>query len=142
MKTLKVNDKKNISWYVKLIMITIVVFGTWNPSEYNFVNYIIHMDFKNMFNYFAILLLIAIWGIFIRIVYEAMGKVGATIFLILALLFVLGMYQQGWISLENLKNTGGLIINITVVLLIFFATMIPVWWRKVTGKVATDSDME
>lgn len=139
--TLKVNDKKNISWFVKLFIISLVVLGTWNPSEYNSINYIRNMDFSNVFNYFAILVLLTIWGIFIRIVYEAMGKLGATIFLFLAFIFIMGMYQQGWINFSNL-NTSGLILNITFILLIFIATMIPIWWRKITGKVATDSDME
>lgn len=132
--------RKNLPWYFKLILITIVIFGTWNPTEYNSVNFIINMDKGNAFNYFIVLILISIWILFIKIVYESMGKMGATWFLFLSLVFIIGMYQQGWITSSDL-NTSGLIINILMVLLVFVATMVPVWWRRITGKVVTDSDM-
>lgn len=131
---------RNIPWTVKLLVSFVLVFGTWNPYGFHFIETIKGMDVTNLWNWFFLVLGLVVWAIFIKIVYEAIGKIGTFIFVFVVALFFAASYQSNFFNLD-LQNIG-LIVNILLVGLIFVGTMVPVWWRIWTGKLATDSDME
>ncbi len=136
----KRNILKNVAWYIKLALSFFLVFGTWNPLQYDIVHTLMGMDMKNLLVWFLIVLLIVIWGIAIKALQEALGTFGIVVFLILAGLLIGGLYQSGFINIENMDAMGWY-ANIIMTMLIFFGLMFPTWWRQLTGKVTVDDDM-
>ncbi len=131
---------KNIPWYIKLILSFALVFGTWNPLKFDIAHYVIGLETFNLLVLFFLILLLVIWLIALRALHEALGTSGILIYLILVGLLVGGLYQTGFIDINNL-DTLGWYLNSIVTFMLFTGLMAPIWWRRMTGKVTVDDDM-
>ena len=131
---------KNLPWYVKLILSFVLVFGTWNPLEWDVAHYVMGLETFNLLVVFFLVLLLVIWLIAFRALHEALGTTGITIYLILVSLLIGGLYQVGVIDIDNI-NTLGWYFNGIVTFMLFTGLMAPIWWRRITGKVTVDEDM-
>jgi len=133
--------RRSVPWYIKLSLSFILVFGTWNPLKVDIVHNLMAMDLSKLLTWFLILLLVVLWGIALRALHEALGTFGIVVFLVLAGLLIGGLYQIGWIDIDNV-DTLGWYTNVIVTFLLFFGLMFPIWWRQLTGKVAVDEDFD
>ncbi len=131
---------KNLPWYVKLILSFVLVFGTWNPLEWDVAHYVMGLETFNLLVVFFLVLLLVIWLIAFRALHEALGTTGIIIYLILVSLLIGGLYQVGIINIDNI-DTLGWYFNGIVTFMLFTGLMAPIWWRKITGKVTVDEDM-
>jgi len=132
---------KSVAWYIKLSLSFILVFGTWNPLGYDIIHNLMGMDLTKLLNWFFILLLVVVWGFAVKALHEALGTFGIAVFLLLAGLLVGGLYQAGWIDINNV-DVMGWYMNVIVTMMLFFGLMFPVWWRQLTGKVAVEEDFD
>ena len=132
---------RNVAWYIKLSLGFILVFGTWNPLGYDIVHNLVAMDLTKLLSWFFILLLVVLWGFALKALHEALGTFGIAVFLLLAGLLLGGLYQIGWIDINN-ANTMGWYMNVIMTMMLFFGLMFPVWWRQLTGKVAIEDDFD
>jgi hypothetical protein len=132
---------RNVPWYIKLSLSFILVFGTWNPLGYDIVHNLVGMDLTQLLSWFFILLLVVLWGFAVKALHEALGTFGIVIFLVLAGLLLGGLYQIGWIDINN-ADTMGWFLNVIMTMMLFFGLMFPVWWRQLTGKVAVEEDFD
>ena len=131
---------KNLPWYIKLILSFILVFGTWNPLQWDVAHYVMGLETFNLLVVFFLVLLLVIWLIAFRALHEALGTTGIIIYIILVSLLIGGLYQVGIINIDNI-NTLGWYFNGIVTFMLFTGLMAPIWWRKITGKVTVDEDM-
>ncbi|MEA3522455.1 MAG: DUF6524 family protein [Campylobacterota bacterium] len=131
---------RNIPWYAKLILSFALVFGTWNPLEFDIAHYVMGLETFNLLVLFFLILLLVIWLIALRALHEAMGTSGILIYLILVGLLIGGLYQMGFIDINNL-DTLGWYLNGIMTFMLFTGLMAPIWWRRMTGKVTVDDDM-
>ncbi len=132
---------RNVAWYIKLSLGFILVFGTWNPLGYDIVHNLIALDLTKLLSWFFILLLVVLWGFALKALHEALGTFGIAVFLVLAGLLLGGLYQIGWIDINN-ANAMGWYMNVIMTMMLFFGLMFPVWWRQLTGKVAVENDFD
>jgi hypothetical protein len=130
----------SIAWYIKLVLSTLLVFGTWNPLQYDLVHYLLQAEGVTLMLLFFIVLLIVIWGIALKALLEAMGMVGIIAYLLLTGLFIGALYQNGVITIDNL-DTLGWYVNGVLTVMLFVGLMLPIWWRSLTGKVSIDTEM-
>jgi len=130
--------KRRIHWSLTLLLSMFLAVGTWNPSEYNLISMMIGSDnlFEG-FKPFAILLILALWILAIKAVYQSLKLSGVIIISILIGTFILGLQQFGLIEVNQLNQIGW-ILSISTGLIIWIGFNALFIWRKLTGVYSTD----
>ncbi len=138
------NGKKvtHIVWWMTLIMSMGLALGTWNPSGHHFIHYISNVDdLLSGFKPFGILIMMALWLLAIKSIFQSLGYFGALVTVIIIGAFIWGLQQYNIIDVAQFKQAGWA-ATVGVGLLIWFGLSASIMWKKLTGVYTTDSASE
>jgi hypothetical protein len=129
----------HLAWWVTLVLSLALSVGTWNPTGHHFINYISNVDdILSGFKPFGILMMLALWLLAIKSIFQSLGLYGATITVIILGAFVWGLQEYGIINVSDLEQAGWA-ATIGVGVLIWFGLNASILWKKVTGVYTTES---
>ncbi|MBT8343438.1 MAG: hypothetical protein KJO45_01845 [Sulfurovum sp.] len=132
----------HLAWWVTLILSITLSVGTWNPSGHHFINYITNVDdILSGFKPFAILVMLALWLLAIKSIFQSLKYYGAIITVIIIAAFIWGLQQYNLINVSDFEQAGWA-VTIGVGLLIWFGLNASILWKKLTGVYTTDSSDE
>jgi len=132
----------NLAWWVTLLMSLALALGTWNPTGHHFVGYISNVDdIMSGFKPFGILIMMALWLLAIKSIFQSLGFFGMLITIIILSAFVWGLQQYNIINVEDLDQLGWS-ITIGIGLLIWFGLNASIIWKRLTGVYTTDASSE
>jgi len=128
-------------WVTFLLSMALAV-GTWNPMGHHFVHYISNVDdILSGFKPFAILIMLALWLLAIKSIFQSLGFFGMSITMIIIASFVWGLQEYNVINVEDLDQLGWS-ITLGIGLLIWFGLNASIIWKKLTGVYTTDASSE
>ena len=132
----------NLAWWVTLVLSLALAIGTWNPTEHHFVHYISNVDdIFSGFKPFGILIMIALWLLAIKSIFQSLGFFGFTVTMAILGAFVWGLQQNNLIDVTNFDDAGWA-ITVAIGLLIWFGLNASIIWKKLTGVYTTDGSSE
>lgn len=138
-KTKKGQTEKHLRWWVTLLISLTLAVGTWNPLGHHFVHYVI--DSENIlsgFTPFAIILMIGIWILALKSIFQSL-KISGTIFVIIVIVaFLWGLHQYNIIAFDNLEQMGW-VGTLSVAFIIWIGLNASIIWKSLTGVYATDN---
>ena len=128
----------NLSWWVTFLMAMALALGTWNPTEYHFIQYVSDAnDLTSGFKPFGILIMVALWLLAIKSIFQSLGLFGTIMTVIIILSFIWGLQQYHLVDLSQFRDAGWS-ATIGVGLLIWFGINASILWKKITGVYTTD----
>ena len=132
----------HLAWWVTLVLSMALALGTWNPTGHHFVHYISNVeDILSGFKPFGILIMIALWLLAIKSIFQSLGFFGALITTIIIGAFIWGLQQYGIINVTEFEQAGWS-ATLGVGLLIWFGLNASIIWKKLTGVYTTDATSE
>ena len=132
----------HLAWWVTLVLSMALAVGTWNPSGHHFIHYISNVDdILSGFKPFAILIILALWLLAIKSIFQSLKYYGAIITVIIIAAFIWGLQQYNLINVAEFEQAGWA-ATIGVGLLIWFGLNASIIWKKLTGVYTTDSSDE
>ena len=132
----------NLAWWVTLIMSLALALGTWNPTGHHFIHYISSVDdILSGFKPFGILIMLALWILAIKSIFQSLGYFGALVAAIIIGAFIWGLQQYNIINVTEFEHAGWA-ATIGVGLLIWFGLNASIIWKKLTGVYTTDTTDE
>ena len=132
----------HLAWWVTLILSMALAVGTWNPSGHHFIHYISNVDdILSGFKPFAILIMLALWLLAIKSIFQSLKYYGAIITVIIIAAFIWGLQQYNIINVTEFEQAGWA-ATIGVGLMIWFGLNASIIWKKLTGVYTTDSSDE
>ncbi|MEA2046844.1 MAG: DUF6524 family protein [Campylobacterota bacterium] len=132
----------HLSWWVTLALSMALSIGTWNPTGYHFIHYISNIDnIFSGFTPFAILMMLALWLLAIKSIFQSLKLYGAIITVIIIAAFIWGLQQYKIINVTELTQAGWA-ATIGMGILIWFGLNASIIWKKVTGVYTTDATEE
>ena len=132
----------HLAWWVTLLLSIALDDGTWNPTGHHFIHYISNVDdIFSGFKPFAILIMLALWLLAIKSIFQSLGFFGMLITLVILAAFVWGLQQYKVVNVEDLDQLGWT-ITIGIGLLIWFGLNASIIWKKLTGVYTTDASSE
>ncbi len=132
----------HLAWWVTLILSMALALGTWNPTGHHFIHYISNVeDILSGFKPFAILIMLALWLLAIKSIFQSLKYYGAIITVIIIAAFVWGLQQYNIINVTEFEQAGWA-VTIGVGLLIWFGLNASIIWKKLTGVYTTDGTDE
>jgi len=132
----------HLAWWVTLLLSVALAVGTWNPTGHHFIHYISNVDdIFSGFKPFAILIMLALWLLAIKSIFQSLGFFGMLITLVILAAFVWGLQQYKVVNVEDLDQLGWT-ITIGIGLLIWFGLNASIIWKKLTGVYTTDASSE
>lgn len=135
-------EATHLAWWVTLLMSMSLAIGTWNPTGHCFIDYIFSVeDPFSGFRPFAILIMVALWILAGKAIYQGLGYLGMSIALIVIGSFIWGLDQYGFIDIHNPDQLGWP-FTISKGLLIWLGLISPIIWKKLTGVYTTDATSE
>ncbi|MBN2825812.1 MAG: hypothetical protein JXQ76_10835 [Campylobacterales bacterium] len=140
-QTKKGESESSFRWWVTGIMALVLSLGTWNPTGFHFLHYISSSNPLSGFTPFAILIMLGLWLLAIRSIFQSLGLFGALFIVIIILAFVWGLNQYGLIDLKDFDQLGW-IATIGMAIIIWAGLNASKMWKQITGVYATDSKDE
>ena len=132
----------HLAWWVTLVLSMALAVGTWNPSGHHFIHYISNVDdILSGFKPFAILIMLALWLLAIKSIFQSLKYYGAIITVIIIVAFIWGLQQYNLINVAEFEQAGWA-ATIGVGLLIWFGLNASIIWKKLTGVYTTDGTDE
>lgn len=132
----------HLAGWVTFLLSMALAIGTWNPTGHHFIHYISNVeDIFSGFKPFAILIMLALWLLAIKSMFQSLGFFGMAISVIILGAFVWGLQEYNLIDVENLDQLGWA-ITIGIGLLIWFGLNASIIWKKLTGVYTTDASSE
>lgn len=132
----------NLAWWVTLLMSLALALGTWNPTGAHFINYISNTDdLLSGFKPFGILIMLALWLLAIKSIFQSLKFYGAVLTVIIIGAFIWGLQQYNIIDVTQFEDAGWA-ATIGVGLLIWFGLNASIIWKKLTGVYTTDATDE
>jgi len=132
----------HLAWWVTLVLSMALALGTWNPTGHHFIHYISNVeDILSGFKPFGILIMMALWLLAIKSIFQSLGFFGALITTIIIGAFIWGLQQYGIINVTEFEQAGWS-ATIGVGLLIWFGLNASIIWKKLTGVYTTDATSE
>ncbi len=132
----------HLAWWVTLVLSMALAVGTWNPSGHHFIHYISNVDdLLSGFKPFAILIMLALWLLAIKSIFQSLKYYGAIITVIIIVAFIWGLQQYNLINVAEFEQAGWA-ATIGVGLLIWFGLNASIIWKKLTGVYTTDGTDE
>jgi len=132
----------HLAWWVTLVLAMALALGTWNPTGHHFVHYISNVDdIFSGFKPFGILIMMALWLLAIKSIFQSLGFFGMLITMIILASFVWGLQQYELVNVEELDQLGWA-VTIGIGLLIWFGLNASIIWKKLTGVYTTDATSE
>jgi hypothetical protein len=136
-KTKKGKTEKTLRWWVTLIMSIGLALGTWNPTGHHFIHYISQQDILAGFTPFAIIIMIGVWILAIKSIFQSIGWSGTFFVLIIIGAFLWGLNSYGVIQFSNLTQMGWA-GTLSVAFIIWIGLNASIIWKSLTGVYATD----
>ncbi|CAA6801957.1 MAG: Unknown protein [uncultured Sulfurovum sp.] len=128
----------NLAWWVTLLLSLALSVGTWNPTEHDFVHYISNVDdIFSGFRPFVILVIIALWMLAIKSIFQSLGLFGFVMTLVTLGAFVWGLQQYELIDVTNFDDAGWA-ATVAVGLIIWFGLNASIIWKRLTGVYTTE----
>ncbi len=133
----------HLNWWVTLLMSMALAVGTWNPTGHHFIHYITanSADLLSGFRPFGILIMLALWLLAIKSIFQSLKLYGAILTVIIIAAFIWGLQEYGVINVQEFEQAGWA-ATIGVGLLIWFGLNASIIWKKLTGVYTTDSTDE
>lgn len=132
----------HLQWWVTFIMSMALALGTWNPTGNHFIHYISSVeDILSGFKPFGILIMLALWLLAIKSIFQSLKLYGAIMTVIIIGAFIWGLQQYNIIDVSQFEHAGWA-ATIGVGLLIWFGLNASILWKKLTGVYTTDSTDE
>ena len=132
----------HLQWWVTLVMALSLAIGTWNPTGHHFIHYISNTeDILSGFKPFGILIMLALWLLAIKSIFQSLGFFGALITTIIIGAFIWGLQQYHIIDVTKFEQAGWA-STIGIGLLIWFGLNASIIWKKLTGVYTTDAASE
>jgi len=132
----------HLAWWVTLVLSMALALGTWNPTGHHFIHYISNVDdILSGFKPFGILIMMALWLLAIKSIFQSLGFFGALIVTIIIGAFIWGLQQYSIINVTEFEQAGWA-STIGVGLLIWFGLNASIIWKKLTGVYTTDATSE
>ena len=134
------NGKKetHLRWWVTLLMSLALSIGTWNPSGHHFVHYISQKDILSGFTPFAIILMLGLWILAIKSIFQSLRVFGAVFVAIIILAFLWGLKQYNLIDFKNL-NQMGWAATLSIAFIIWVGLNASIIWKTLTGVYTTEN---
>ncbi len=140
----KTKEGKEVNYFkgwVSLMLSMALSIGTWNPTGYHFVHYLISGNLLEGFKPFYILVMIALWILALKVIYQGLKWYGAMILSLIILSFIWGLAQYNIIDTSSI-DVWGWIAVISIGLIIWVGMNASIWWKKFTGVYTTDATEE
>jgi hypothetical protein len=117
--------------------------GTWNPSGHHFIHYITANmdDLLSGFRPFGILIMLALWLLAIKSIFQSLKLYGAIMTVIIIAAFIWGLQEYSIINVNDFEQAGWA-ATIGVGLVIWFGLNASIIWKKLTGVYTTDGTDE
>jgi hypothetical protein len=132
----------HLAWWVTLILSIALSVGTWNPTGHHFIHYISNVDdLFSGFKPFGILIMLALWLLAIKSIYQSLKFYGAVITMIIITAFIWGLQEYNIINVTEFRDAGWA-ATIGIGFLIWFSLNASIIWKKLTGVYTTDSTDE
>jgi hypothetical protein len=132
----------HLAWWVTLLLSLALAIGTWNPSGYHFIHYISNVDdVFSGFRPFAILIILALWILAIKSIFQSLGFFGALVTAIIIAAFIWGLQQYNMIDVTDFEQAGWA-ATVGIGLIIWFGLNASIIWKKLTGVYTTDASAE
>ena len=132
----------HLAWWVTLLLSMALSLGTWNPTGYHFIHYISNAeDILSGFKPFGILMMLALWLLAIKSIFQSLKLYGAIITVIIIAAFIWGLQQYNIINVTELTQAGWA-ATLCMGLLIWFGLNASIIWKKLTGVYTTDMTEE
>ncbi len=132
----------HLAWWVTFILSMALSVGTWNPTGVHFMHYIANVDdILSGFRPFAILMILALWLLAIKSIFQSLKFYGAVVTVIIIGAFIWGLQEYSIIDVKELKQAGW-VATLGVGFLIWFGLNASIIWKKLTGVYTTDSTDE
>jgi len=132
------NKVTNLAWWVTLILSIALSVGTWNPTGNHFINYISNVDdIFSGFRPFYILMMLALWLLAIKSIFQSLKLYGAIITAIIIAAFIWGLQEYNLINISDFEQAGWA-ATLGVGVLIWFGLNASIIWKKLTGVYTTD----
>lgn len=143
-KTTKSGKKvTNLAWWVTLVMSLALAIGTWNPTEHHFIGYLSNNadNLLSGFTPFAILMMLAMWLLAIKSIFQSLGFFGALITAVIIGAFIWGLQEYKIIDVTQFEQAGWA-ATIAIGVIIWFGLNASIIWKKLTGVYTTDATAE
>ncbi len=140
----KTKNGKEVSYlkgWISLLLAMALAIGTWNPTGHHFVNYLFSGNPLEGFRPFYILVMLAMWILAIKVIYQGLKWYGAMIAAAIIVAFVWGLAQKNLIDATNIDTLGWIAV-VSIGLIIWLGMNASIWWKKFTGVYTTDSTEE
>ncbi|RLA58156.1 MAG: hypothetical protein DRQ78_12585 [Epsilonproteobacteria bacterium] len=132
----------HLAWWVTLLFSVALSVGTWNPTGHHFIHYISNVDdILSGFKPFGILIMLALWLLAIKSIFQSLKFYGAIISIVIIVAFVWGLEQYNIINITDFEQAGWA-ATIGVGVLIWFGLNASIVWKKLTGVYTTDGSDE
>lgn len=132
----------HLAWWVTLLLSLALSVGTWNPTGHHFLNYISSVDdLFSGFRPFYLLIMLALWLLAIKSIFQSLKLYGAIITAIIIAAFIWGLQEYNLINVTDLEQAGWA-ATLGVGILIWFGLNASIIWKKLTGVYTTDSSEE
>ena len=132
----------HLAWWVTLLLSLALSVGTWNPTGHHFLNYISSVDdLFSGFRPFYLLIMLALWLLAIKSIFQSLKLYGAIIAAIIIAAFIWGLQEYNLINVTDLEQAGWA-ATLGVGILIWFGLNASIIWKKLTGVYTTDSSEE
>ena len=132
----------HLAGWVTFVLSMALALGTWNPTGHHFIHYLSNVDdIFSGFRPFAILLMIALWLLAIKSIFQSLGYFGLTVVIIIIGSFVWGLQEYKLINVEDLDQLGWA-STLSIGFIIWFGLNASIIWKKLTGVYTTDATSE
>jgi len=132
----------HLAGWVTFVLSMALALGTWNPTGHHFIHYLSNVDdILSGFRPFAILVMIALWLLAIKSIFQSLGYFGLTITVIILGAFVWGLQEYKLINIEDLDQLGWA-GTLSIGFIIWFGLNASIFWKKLTGVYTTDATSE
>ncbi|MBA1420540.1 MAG: hypothetical protein FAF03_06695 [Epsilonproteobacteria bacterium] len=132
----------HLAWWVTLVLSLALALGTWNPTGHHFIHYISSVDdILSGFRPFGILIMLALWLLAIKSIFQSLGLYGAIVTVIIIGAFIWGLQEYNIINVAEFEQAGWA-ATIGIGLLIWFGLNASIIWKKLTGVYTTDATSE
>ena len=132
----------HLAWWVTLVLSLALALGTWNPTGHHFIHYISSVDdILSGFRPFGILIMLALWLLAIKSIFQSLGLYGAMVTVIIIGAFIWGLQEYNIINVTEFEQAGWA-ATIGIGLLIWFGLNASIIWKKLTGVYTTDATSE
>lgn len=136
--TKKGKQETHLRWWVTLLISLALALGTWNPTGHHFIHYISGQELLSGFTPFAIILMVGIWILALKSIFQSLKLWGAIFVIIIIMAFLWGLNQYGLIEFNNLTQMGWA-GTLSVAFIIWMGLNASIIWKTLTGVYSTDS---